>query len=158
MEKRTQPQIEQENVNPPLVGRQGVAAFSCGRGSGGGRGGPVTAVREGRHHRHRGLLVIRRARAGLSKSGEESHRACAKIRHSGTMSGSTPGMEFRHTVKRLSRGVCAFLFLLEFLSVRPPDCGEEAHVPGIDAAPREGSRHDGISVRRHVAWDSAASR
>ncbi|RNC36753.1 mucin-associated surface protein (MASP) [Trypanosoma cruzi] len=55
-----------------------------GRGSGGGRGGPVTAVREGRHHRHRGFLVIRRARAGLSKSGQESHRACALCRHSGT--------------------------------------------------------------------------
>ncbi|RNE99478.1 hypothetical protein TcG_11962 [Trypanosoma cruzi] len=63
----------------------------------------------------------------------------------------------RHTVKRLSRGVCAFLFLLEFLSVESPDCGEEAHVPGIDAVLREESCHDGISVRRHVAWDSAAS-
>ncbi|RNC34182.1 mucin-associated surface protein (MASP), partial [Trypanosoma cruzi] len=33
---------------------------------------------------HRGFLVIRRARAGLSKSGQESHRACAQCRHSGT--------------------------------------------------------------------------
>ncbi|RNF01220.1 thimet oligopeptidase [Trypanosoma cruzi] len=54
------------------------------------------------------------------------------------MSGSTPGTEFRHTEKRLSRGVCAFL--LEFLSVRPPDCGEEAHMPGIDAVLREWDR------------------
>ncbi|RNC58879.1 hypothetical protein TcCL_ESM03489 [Trypanosoma cruzi] len=33
------------------------------------------------------------ARAGLSKSGQESHRACAQCRHSGPMSGSTPGIE-----------------------------------------------------------------
>ncbi|ESS62037.1 thimet oligopeptidase [Trypanosoma cruzi Dm28c] len=64
-----------------------------GRGSGGGRGGPVSSVKKERHHRHRGLLVIRRARAGVSKSGQELHRACAGIRHSGTMSGSTPGTE-----------------------------------------------------------------
>ncbi|RNF04360.1 hypothetical protein TcG_10800 [Trypanosoma cruzi] len=61
-----------------------------------------------------------------------------------------------HTEKCLSRGVCAFLFLLEFLSVESPDCGEEAHVPGIDAVLREGSCH-GVGDRCHFAWDSAAS-
>ncbi|RNF04199.1 mucin-associated surface protein (MASP) [Trypanosoma cruzi] len=30
------------------------------------------------------LIVIRRARACLSRSGHESHRACARCRHSGT--------------------------------------------------------------------------
>ncbi|RNE99779.1 hypothetical protein TcG_12197, partial [Trypanosoma cruzi] len=82
-DKRTLPQVGQENVNPPLAGRKGVAVLTSGRGSGGGGGGPATAVREGRRHRHRGFLVIRRARAGLSKSGQVSHRACAEIRHSG---------------------------------------------------------------------------
>ncbi|RNC34638.1 hypothetical protein TcCL_Unassigned02552 [Trypanosoma cruzi] len=80
-DKRTLPKIGQEDVNPPLAGRQGVAVLTSGRGS--GRGGPVTAVSEGRRHRHRGPLVIRRARAGLSKSGQESHRASARCRHSG---------------------------------------------------------------------------
>ncbi|RNE99361.1 hypothetical protein TcG_12023 [Trypanosoma cruzi] len=115
VDKRTLPQVGQEDVNPPLAGRQGVAVLTSGGGSGGGSGGPATAVREGRHHRHRGFLVIRRARAGLSKSGQESRRAFAQCRHSGTMSGSTPGTESCHTDRRLSRGVRAFLFLLGIL-------------------------------------------
>ncbi|RNC31995.1 hypothetical protein TcCL_Unassigned05443 [Trypanosoma cruzi] len=49
------PKIGQD-INPPLACRQGVAVLTSGRGSGGGRGGPVTAAREGRHHRHRGYL------------------------------------------------------------------------------------------------------
>ncbi|KAF8292262.1 hypothetical protein TcYC6_0118290 [Trypanosoma cruzi] len=63
----------------------------------------------------------------------------------------------RHTEERLSCGVRVFLFLLEILPVRSPDCGEEAHLPRIEAVLREGSCHDGVSVRCHVAWDSAAS-
>ncbi|RNC56202.1 putative thimet oligopeptidase, putative,metallo-peptidase, clan MA(E), family M3 [Trypanosoma cruzi] len=49
----------------------------------------VTAEAERRRGEERdgttdtGSLVIRRARAGLSKSGQESHRACARCRHSG---------------------------------------------------------------------------
>ncbi|KAF8277577.1 hypothetical protein TcBrA4_0111130 [Trypanosoma cruzi] len=139
MEKRPLPQVGEEDVNPPLAGRQEVAVLTCGRGSGGGRGEPATAVMEGRRHRHRGLLVIRRACGPVEeRAGVASHLCGAATR--GTMSGSTPGTEFRHTEKRPSRGVCAFLFLLEFLSVRPPHCGEEAHVPGIDAVLRKRDR------------------
>ncbi|KAF8303497.1 hypothetical protein TcYC6_0039410 [Trypanosoma cruzi] len=82
-DERTLPQIGQDDFNPPLAGRQGVAVFTSGRGSGGGGGGPVSSVKKGRRHRHRELLVICRARAGLSKSGQESHRTCARCRHSG---------------------------------------------------------------------------
>ncbi|RNC44906.1 hypothetical protein TcCL_NonESM05398 [Trypanosoma cruzi] len=63
-DKRALRHIGQEDVNPPLAGRKGVAVLTSGRGSGGGRGGPVSSVREGRRHRHRELLVIRRARTG----------------------------------------------------------------------------------------------
>ncbi|RNC48051.1 hypothetical protein TcCL_NonESM01978 [Trypanosoma cruzi] len=41
------PQVGQENLNPPLAGRQGFAALTSGRGSGGGSGGPVSSVRKG---------------------------------------------------------------------------------------------------------------
>ncbi|RNF00070.1 hypothetical protein TcG_11816 [Trypanosoma cruzi] len=37
------------------------------------------------------LIVILRTCAGLSRSGHESHRAFARCRHSGTISGSTAG-------------------------------------------------------------------
>ncbi|RNC33453.1 thimet oligopeptidase [Trypanosoma cruzi] len=87
------PQVGQEDVNPPLAGRQGVAVPTSGRGSGGGSGGPVSSVREGRHHRHRGLFVIRRARAGMSRSGQEPHRACAQSRHSGHDAQVVTGIE-----------------------------------------------------------------
>ncbi|RNE95326.1 mucin-associated surface protein (MASP), partial [Trypanosoma cruzi] len=46
-DERTLPQIGQENVNPPLAGRQEVAEFLSGRGSGGGRGGPASSVKKG---------------------------------------------------------------------------------------------------------------
>ncbi|RNC35388.1 thimet oligopeptidase [Trypanosoma cruzi] len=49
--------------------------------------------KKGRRHRHRGFLVIRRARAGMSKSGQESHRACAQSRHSGHDVRVVPGIE-----------------------------------------------------------------
>ncbi|RNC53158.1 hypothetical protein TcCL_ESM09542 [Trypanosoma cruzi] len=81
--ERALPQIGQDDFNPPLAGRKGVAALTSGRGHGGGSGGPTSSVKKGRRHRHRGLLVICRARAGLSKSGQVSHRACARSRHSG---------------------------------------------------------------------------
>ncbi|ESS63144.1 hypothetical protein TCDM_09103 [Trypanosoma cruzi Dm28c] len=45
----------------------------------------------------------------------------------------------RHTDRRLSRGVRAFLFLLGILPVPSLHCSEEAHVPGIDAVLREES-------------------
>ncbi|EKF28783.1 hypothetical protein MOQ_007457, partial [Trypanosoma cruzi marinkellei] len=151
------PQIGQEVANPPLAGRQGVAVLTSGRGCGGGSGGPVSLVREGRHHQHRGSAVIRRARAGLSKSGQESHCACAQCRGSGHDVGGKQEQSPRHTNKRLPCGVRAVLFLLDLLPIRWVHCSEEAHVPGIDAFLREGSRHDGISVRCRVAWDSKAS-
>ncbi|RNC41053.1 hypothetical protein TcCL_NonESM09425, partial [Trypanosoma cruzi] len=72
---------------------------------------------EGRHNRHRELLVICRARAGLSKRGQESHRACTECRHSwhyfrvDTRNGALA------TPKSACHAVCAFLFLLEFLPV-----------------------------------------
>ncbi|KAF8304272.1 hypothetical protein TcYC6_0038740 [Trypanosoma cruzi] len=44
---------------------------------------------------------------------------------------------------------------MDVLLVPSLDCGEVAHVPGIDAVLREGSCHDSDGVRRHVAWDSA---
>ncbi|RNC51992.1 thimet oligopeptidase [Trypanosoma cruzi] len=87
-------QIGPGNFNPPLAGQQGVAALTSGRGPGGGRGGPLSSVRKGGTARPtQGFLVIRKARAGLSKSGQESHRTCARCRHSGTMFGSKPGTE-----------------------------------------------------------------
>ncbi|RNC53567.1 hypothetical protein TcCL_ESM09086, partial [Trypanosoma cruzi] len=84
-EKKT-PQIGREDVNPPLAGRKGFAALTSGRGSGGSRGGPVSSVKKGRHHRHRVLLMICRACAGPSKSGRVSHLRGAATR--GTMPGS----------------------------------------------------------------------
>ncbi|EKF28711.1 hypothetical protein MOQ_007534, partial [Trypanosoma cruzi marinkellei] len=54
-ERRTLLQVGQDDVNPLLAGRQGVAVLTSGRGSGGGGGGPVSSVRQGRHHRHRGF-------------------------------------------------------------------------------------------------------
>ncbi|RNC43942.1 hypothetical protein TcCL_NonESM06326 [Trypanosoma cruzi] len=62
-----------------------------------------------------------------------------------------------HTDRRLSRGVRGSLFLLDILPVPSLHCSGELHVPGSDAVLREGSCHDGISVRCHVAWDSAVS-
>ncbi|EKG02360.1 hypothetical protein TCSYLVIO_006615 [Trypanosoma cruzi] len=44
---RTLPQIGQEGVHQPLAGRQGVAALTSGRGSGGGSGGPASSVKKG---------------------------------------------------------------------------------------------------------------
>ncbi|RNC43322.1 hypothetical protein TcCL_NonESM07036 [Trypanosoma cruzi] len=70
-------------------GRQSAArlpARSCGAHVGKKlreRRAILLSVRE-RRHRHRGSLVIRRAHAGLPKSGLGSHRACARCRHSGT--------------------------------------------------------------------------
>ncbi|KAF5216536.1 hypothetical protein ECC02_010698 [Trypanosoma cruzi] len=52
-EDRTLLQVGQDDFNPPLAGGQGVAVFTSERSSGGGRGGPVTSVRKGQHHRHR---------------------------------------------------------------------------------------------------------
>ncbi|RNC52054.1 thimet oligopeptidase [Trypanosoma cruzi] len=83
MDERALPQIGKEDVNPPLACRKGVAALTSGRGDDGGSGGPTSSVKKGRRHRHRELLVICRARAGVSKSGQVSHRACARCRHSG---------------------------------------------------------------------------
>ncbi|RNC42102.1 hypothetical protein TcCL_NonESM08271 [Trypanosoma cruzi] len=73
------------------------------------------------------------------------------------MSELKPGMESCHTDKRLSCGVRAFLFLLVFPPIPSLHCSEEAHVPGIDAVLREGSRNDGVGVRCHAAWHSAVS-
>ncbi|RNC39788.1 hypothetical protein TcCL_NonESM10817 [Trypanosoma cruzi] len=42
MNDRTLPQIGQEDVNPPLAGRQGVAVLTSGRSS--GRDGPFSSV------------------------------------------------------------------------------------------------------------------
>ncbi|RNC51701.1 hypothetical protein TcCL_ESM11152 [Trypanosoma cruzi] len=81
--ERAPPPSEQEDVNPPLAGRKRVAALTSGRGHGGGSGGPTSSVKKGRRHRHRELLVICRARAGPSESGQGSHRACARCRHWG---------------------------------------------------------------------------
>ncbi|RNC44292.1 hypothetical protein TcCL_NonESM05971 [Trypanosoma cruzi] len=42
MNERTLPQVGQEDVNPPLAGRKGVAMLTSGRSS--GRGGPFSSV------------------------------------------------------------------------------------------------------------------
>ncbi|EKF99900.1 hypothetical protein TCSYLVIO_009175, partial [Trypanosoma cruzi] len=90
---RTLPQIEQEEINPPLAGRQKFAALTSGRGSGGGRGGPVSSVKKGTAPpTQRVTCDLQGARRPVEER-EESHRAFAEIRHSGTMSGSTPGTE-----------------------------------------------------------------
>ncbi|KAF8286464.1 hypothetical protein TcYC6_0037570 [Trypanosoma cruzi] len=83
MEESALRQIGKENFDPPLAGRKEVAALTSGRVPGGGSGGPTSSVKKGRRHRHRELLAVCRARDGLSKSGQESHRACARCRHSG---------------------------------------------------------------------------
>ncbi|RNC53487.1 hypothetical protein TcCL_ESM09192, partial [Trypanosoma cruzi] len=76
------PKIRQEDVNPPLAGRKGVAVLTSGRSSGGG--GPSSSVGKGRHSRHRRVACdLHGACAGLTKRGQESHRACAPCRHSG---------------------------------------------------------------------------
>ncbi|RNC54579.1 putative thimet oligopeptidase, putative,metallo-peptidase, clan MA(E), family M3, partial [Trypanosoma cruzi] len=82
-DERALPQIGQKDVNPPLAGRQEVAAFTSGRVPGGGSGGPTSSVKKGRRHRHRVTCDLQGACAGLSRSGQESHRTCARCRHSG---------------------------------------------------------------------------
>ncbi|RNC52974.1 putative thimet oligopeptidase, putative,metallo-peptidase, clan MA(E), family M3, partial [Trypanosoma cruzi] len=70
------------SIRRSLVGEK-FAALTSGRGDGGGRGGPLTSVKKGAAPPTQKLIVICRARAGLSKNGQESHRTCARSRHSG---------------------------------------------------------------------------
>ncbi|RNC34141.1 mucin-associated surface protein (MASP), partial [Trypanosoma cruzi] len=101
---------------------------------------------EGRHHRHRGFLVIRRARAGLSKSGQVSHRACAQCRHSGT----DVRVNTRNRVLATPTGACHAVCAPSFSS------WASFHY-NLFTAVRKSTCHDGISVRCHAAWDSVAS-
>ncbi|RNF05235.1 hypothetical protein TcG_10717, partial [Trypanosoma cruzi] len=63
----------------------------------------------------------------------------------------------RHTDRRLSRGVRAFLFLLGTLPVPSLHCSEEVHVPDIDAVLREESCNRGLFVSGLTAWNTAVS-
>ncbi|RNC31806.1 hypothetical protein TcCL_Unassigned05656, partial [Trypanosoma cruzi] len=101
--------------NPPLVGQQRFAVLTRGGGSG-GRGGPISSVWEGRRYRHKGPPVICRACAILPKSGQESHRSCA--RSCGSWHNIWPDTSngvFAMPTIAGSGVVCAFLFLLDFL-------------------------------------------
>ncbi|EKF28868.1 hypothetical protein MOQ_007366, partial [Trypanosoma cruzi marinkellei] len=158
-DERTPPQIGQEDVDPPLAGRLGLAPLTSVTCSGGGGGGSASPAKEGTAPpTNNGLIVIRGARAGLSRSGQESHRTSAQC-HDSRRRRPSRHREWspRHTNKHLPCSVRAFLHLLRFPPVRSPDRSEEAHVPGIGAVLRERSRHDGVSVYSNVAWDSAVS-
>ncbi|RNC33905.1 hypothetical protein TcCL_Unassigned03353 [Trypanosoma cruzi] len=144
-------QVGREDINPPLAGRQGVAVLTSGRGYGGGSGGPVSSVREERHHRHRGLLVIRRARAGMSKSGRESHRAFAQSRLSGHDVRAVPGIESSPHRQAPAMRCARPPFLLGIPPVRSPDCSEKVHVPDWAALLREGSCNHGLVVSGLIA-------
>ncbi|RNE97353.1 hypothetical protein TcG_13329, partial [Trypanosoma cruzi] len=112
-----------------------------GRGSGGGRGGPVSSVKKGTAPPTQRVTCYPQ---GACRPVEERAGVASRLCGDPPLGARCPGQHQEqsphHTDRRLSRGVCAFLFLLEFLSVRPPDCGEEFHVPGIDAVPRERDR------------------
>ncbi|RNC40383.1 hypothetical protein TcCL_NonESM10147, partial [Trypanosoma cruzi] len=155
--ERTLRQFGQENVNPPLVGQQGVAEFSSGRVSGGGRKRPISSVRRDGATDTEVTCDPQGARRPVEERAGVASCLCAVPPLGARCPGQHQEQSPRHTDRRLSRGVRALLFLLEFLSVRPPDCSGEVHVPGSDAVLREGSCHDGVGVRCHVAWDSAVS-
>ncbi|RNC39526.1 hypothetical protein TcCL_NonESM11110 [Trypanosoma cruzi] len=152
---QTMLQVAQEKVNPPLAGRQGFAALTSGRASGGGSGGPVSSVREGRHHQHRGFLVMRRARAGMSRSGQESHSAFAQSRHSGHDVRAVPGIESLPHRQAPAMRCTRLPFLLGAPPVRSPDCSKKVHVPDWAALLREGSCNHGLVVSGLIAWDTA---
>ncbi|EKG00034.1 hypothetical protein TCSYLVIO_009040, partial [Trypanosoma cruzi] len=154
-EVRTLRQVGQEDVNPPLAGRQGFAVLTSGGASGGGSGGPLTSVRKGRHHRHRGLFLIRRARAGMSGSGQESHRACAQSRRSGHDVRVVPGIQSLPHRQAPAMRCTRLYFLLGIPPVRSPDCSEDVHVPDWAALLREGSCNHGFVVSDLIAWDTA---
>ncbi|RNC38586.1 hypothetical protein TcCL_NonESM12156, partial [Trypanosoma cruzi] len=103
---RTLQPIGQENVNPPLAGRQEVAEFSSGRGSGGGRGGPVSSVKKGTAPPTQGVPCDPQGARACRRVGRSRIAPVRSAATRGTIFGSTPGREFRHTVKRLSCGVC----------------------------------------------------
>ncbi|EKG03720.1 hypothetical protein TCSYLVIO_005228, partial [Trypanosoma cruzi] len=155
-DERTLPQVGQEDVNPPLAGQQGFAVLTSGGDSGGGSGGPLTSVREGRHHRHRGLLLIRRARAGMSRSGQESHRACALCRRSGHDVRAVPGIQSLPHRQVPAMRCTRLPFLLGIPPVRSPDCSKKVHVPDWAVLLREGSCNHGFVVSGLIAWDTAA--
>ncbi|RNC34202.1 hypothetical protein TcCL_Unassigned03026 [Trypanosoma cruzi] len=91
----------------------------------------------------------------MSRSGQESHRACAQSRHSGHDAQVVPGIESPpHRQAPLMR--CARPpFLLGIPPVRSPDCSKKVHVPDWAALLREGSCNHGLVVSSLIAWDTA---
>ncbi|KAF8277658.1 hypothetical protein TcBrA4_0110550 [Trypanosoma cruzi] len=98
-------QIEQEDFDPPLAGRQGVAVLTSGRGSGGGRGGPVSSVKKG--------TAPPAQRVPCDPQGARACRRVGRSRIAPVRGAATrarcPGQHQeqspRHSEKRLSRGV-----------------------------------------------------
>ncbi|RNE96573.1 hypothetical protein TcG_12950 [Trypanosoma cruzi] len=76
MNERTLRQIGQENVNPPLAGRQGVAVLTSGRGSGGGSGGPASSVKKGTAPPTQRVTCDRRARGPVEERAGVASRLC----------------------------------------------------------------------------------
>ncbi|KAF8307070.1 hypothetical protein TcBrA4_0020810 [Trypanosoma cruzi] len=153
-DERTLLQIGQENLNPPLAGRQGFAVLTSGRVLA-EASGPFSSVRKGRHHRHRRLLLIRRARAGMSRVGRDRTVPVRRAATRGTMSESC--QEYQSLPHRQAPAMrCTRLsFLLGISPVQSPDCSEKVHVPDWAVLLREGSCNHGFVVSGLIAWDTA---
>ncbi|KAF5217520.1 hypothetical protein ECC02_009621 [Trypanosoma cruzi] len=141
LDERSLLQIGPGNFNPPLACQQGVAALTSGKRfrrrqrraghrSEGGTAPPI-----------QGFLVIRKARAGLSKSGQESHRACARCRHSGTDVRVNTRNRVLSRPTSACHAVCAPSFSSwksfhhgRFTAVREPTCHALAQFCGRDRA------------------------
>ncbi|EKF28198.1 hypothetical protein MOQ_008063, partial [Trypanosoma cruzi marinkellei] len=137
-EETPPPPIGRDDVDLLLVILRGGAVETPGGGSGGGRGRPASSASEGQHRRHEGLLVIRRARAILPKSGQESHRSCAQSRDSLPDVWLDTRNGFFVTSTSAWRAVCApSSSSRTSFQYDPMDGGEELHVPDWDAPLRE---------------------
>ncbi|KAF5213636.1 hypothetical protein ECC02_013831 [Trypanosoma cruzi] len=139
MDERTPPQVGKEDVNPPLAGRQKFAAFTSG-GPGGSSGGPTSSIKKGRRHRHRVPCDLQ----GACGPVEERAGVASHLRAVPPLGARCPGRHQEqspcHTDKRLSRGVCGFLFLPHIFqysrltAARKPTCQALTQSCGRDRA------------------------
>ncbi|RNC38669.1 hypothetical protein TcCL_NonESM12059 [Trypanosoma cruzi] len=137
---RTLQPIGQEDINPPLAGRQDVAVLTSGRGSGGGRGGPVSSVKKGTAPPTQGVpcdpqgaRACRRAgRSRIAPVRRSADRARCPGQHQ-EVSSATP-RSARHAVCAPSFSSWNFFQYGRLTAVRRPTCQALTQSCGRDRA------------------------
>ncbi|ESS62503.1 hypothetical protein TCDM_09838 [Trypanosoma cruzi Dm28c] len=91
----------------------------------------------------------------MSRSGQESHRACAQSRHSGHDVRAVQGIQSLPHRQVPAMRCTRPSFLLGIPPVRSPDCSKKVHVPDWAVLLRKGSCNHGFVVSGLIAWDTA---